>query len=151
MFSYVLENTESEVIGNECPFVENKSNYSNRKISEKIGEDLDLFNWNAKEQGMILGAYYYGFIFSLIPGGYLVERFGCKWIMLVSIWSGVLCTFLSPLVAKFGGAYAFIGLKSFQGLLQGPIFPGTMNMIASWIPPSERSSSVTIIWAGKSK
>ena len=50
--------------------------------------------------------------------------------MLASIWGGVFCTFISPMVAKYGDVNAFIALKSFQGLIQGQIFPGTMNIIS---------------------
>ena len=155
---FISDNSESEAIGQECPFSEEIQTTNTSIIKEPKIQDLSenilvnvssKFNWNAKEQGIVLGAFYYGFILSVIPGGYLVERFGSKWIMLASIWGGVFCTFISPVVAKYGGVNAFIALKSFQGLLQGPIFPGTMNIISSWIPPSERSSSVTIIWAGR--
>ena len=32
---------------------------------------------------------------------------------------------------------------------QGPIFSGTMSILSKWVPPSERSVSSTIVWAGQ--
>lgn len=34
----------------------------------------ERYPWDTKLQGMILGAYFYGFIIAGMPGGYLVER-----------------------------------------------------------------------------
>ena len=120
------------------------------------------FDWSAQEQGFLLGAFFYGFIITLIPGGYLSERFGPKWVLFWSIFGGVLCTFLSPVTARYGGFTGFMILKIIQGLLQvsqifylvniwylilnsqGPTFSGTMSILSKWVPPSERSVSATI-------
>ena len=76
------------------------------------------FDWSAQEQGLLLGAFFYGFIVTLVPGGYLSEKFGPKWVLFGSISGGILCTFLSPVVARSGGFAGFMALKIIQGLLQ---------------------------------
>ena len=55
---------------------------------------------------------------TLVPGGYLSEKFGPKWVLFSSISGGILCTFLSPVVARSGGFAGFMALKIIQGLLQ---------------------------------
>jgi len=32
------------------------------------------FNWDSEEQGLILGAFFYGYIATQIPGGILAEK-----------------------------------------------------------------------------
>jgi MFS family permease len=76
------------------------------------------FEWDAQEQGVILGAFYYGLVFSLLPGGILAERYSAKWVIFISILGGTLCTFLSPLAARFGGYAAFVAVKVIQGFFQ---------------------------------
>ena len=37
------------------------------------------FNWNEEEQGIILGCFFWGYIITQIPGGYLGQKIGGKW------------------------------------------------------------------------
>ncbi len=86
-------------------------------IQESTGE----FDWNAQEQGIILGAFYYGFIFTMLPGGYLSERYSGKWVLFVSFAGATLCNFLAPWTARQGGYVGFIILKVAQGFVQARI------------------------------
>lgn len=147
--SYTLNSLEqsenNETMGYECPFPSEDESDDESESLEKEGE----FNWSAQQQGLLLGAFFYGFIVTLVPGGYLSEKFGPKWVIFASISGGILCTFLSPVTARKGGFGPFMALKITQGLFQGPIFSGTMSILSKWVPPSERSISSTIVWAGQ--
>ena len=142
-----VDQTENnDTLGYECPFP------SEEDEPNDIDGDLEAegeFNWSAQQQGLLLGAFFYGFIVTLVPGGYLSEKFGPKWVLFTSISGGILCTFFSPMTARKGGFAAFMALKIIQGLFQGPIFSGTMSILSKWVPPSERSVSLTIVWAGQ--
>ena len=115
------------------------------KASSKTGE----FDWDAKQQGVILGSFYYGYILTMLPGGYVAERYSSKLVILFASLGATICTVLSPIVALEGGVGALIGLKIIQGLLQGPIIPAVMALISSWIPQEERSFGTAIIWGGQ--
>jgi len=56
---------------NECP---DPNAGSNTTSSSKVGE----FNWDEATQGTILGAFFYGYIFTQLPGGWLASKFGGK-------------------------------------------------------------------------
>ena len=84
----------------------------------EASSDPGEFDWSAKEQGIVLGAFYYGFVISMLPGGYFSERYSGKWILLISFVGGTLCNFLSPMSARLGGSTGFIALKVIQGFLQ---------------------------------
>jgi MFS family permease len=75
------------------------------------------FDWDAQEQGMVLGAFYYGFVVSMVPGGFLCERYGGRWVILFSILGGSLISLIQPLAANEGGATYFILSRAIQGLL----------------------------------
>ena len=73
------------------------------------------FSWDSKQQGLILGSFFYGNIIGQIPGGLLAERFGGKWVFLLGILFASIVTILTPLGASLGVG-AFIGLRALQGL-----------------------------------
>ena len=58
------------------------------------------FDWDAEDQGIILGSFYYGYTVMQPFGGYLAERFGGKWIMAFSLLSSSALNLLTPLSAK---------------------------------------------------
>jgi MFS family permease len=64
---------------------------------------------------MVLGAYYYGFFVSMLPGGFLAERYGGRWVLLFSILGGSLISLIQPLAANEGGATFFILSRAIQG------------------------------------
>ncbi len=48
-------------------------NYLSRLI---LKEEDGKFTWDQKTQGLILGAFFYGYIVMQVPGGWLARRFG---------------------------------------------------------------------------
>jgi MFS family permease len=75
------------------------------------------FDWDAQEQGMVLGAFYYGFFVSMLPGGFLAERYGGRWVILFSVLGGSLISLIQPFAANEGGSTYFILSRAIQGLL----------------------------------
>ena len=84
----------------------------------------------------------------MMPGAYIAEKIGGKWILVAALLGGSICTLVSPLVASNLGYEYFVALRVIQGLIQGPVNPAAMNMIAKWVPARERSFLVTIIFNG---
>lgn len=103
--------------------------------------------WNEYEQGIVLGAFFYGYVLTQIPGGRLAERFGAKWLYGVGVLATALLTLLTPLAAKWS-IYAFVVLRVLMGLGEGVTFPAMHAMIARWLPKDERSLLSTIIYSG---
>ena len=73
------------------------------------------FDWDEETQGLILGAFYYGYMISQIPGGILADKYGCKWVLGSSILTAALCTLLLPWAVKTGGAAAAFAIRALQG------------------------------------
>uniref|UniRef100_A0A8C9T0E8 Sialin n=1 Tax=Scleropages formosus TaxID=113540 RepID=A0A8C9T0E8_SCLFO len=106
-----------------------------------------LYDWDSETQGWILGSFFYGYILTQIPGGYLARRYGAKWLLGLGILGTVVFTLLTPLAADLGAGY-LIAVRILEGVGEGVTFPAMHAMWASWAPPLERSRLVTISYAG---
>lgn len=78
----------------------------NKSISE-IGYEDDSFNWSKTEQGLLLSAYFYGYIFPNLLGGFLSERFGGRKVIFAGAFLSAIVTGLSPLAANDNFVFMF--------------------------------------------
>ncbi|XP_072029827.1 sialin-like [Amphiura filiformis] len=105
------------------------------------------YSWDEDTQNQILGAFYYGYILTQIPGGWLAGRFGGKWIFGLGILSTSILTLLTPLAAGAGVGW-FITLRILEGIGEGVTFPAIYAMIAHWAPPLEHTKLINISTSG---
>ncbi|XP_078595342.1 sialin-like [Branchiostoma floridae x Branchiostoma japonicum] len=105
------------------------------------------FGWDATTQNTILGAFYYGYIFTQIPAGWLAGRFGGKLVFGLGILFTAVFTLLTPLAARTA-TWLLIAVRVAEGLAEGVLFPAMHAMWRSWAPPIERSKLVTISLSG---
>ncbi|XP_073080118.1 sialin isoform X5 [Manis javanica] len=105
------------------------------------------YQWDAETQGWILGAFFYGYIITQIPGGYLASRVGGKLLLGLGVLSTAVFTLFTP-VAADAGAGVLIALRALEGLGEGVTFPAMHAMWSSWAPPLERSKLLSISYAG---
>lgn len=68
-------------------------------------------------QGLVLGAFYYGYIMTHIFAGQLAERLGARWLIAVSILTSSALTLLTPLAAYFH-VTAVVILRVVTGMAQ---------------------------------
>lgn len=73
------------------------------------------YDWSAKDQGLLLGAYFYGYLITSLPGGVLAERFGAKRIAGWFLMAGAALTALTPVVSTLGVGPVF-ALRFLTGL-----------------------------------
>ncbi|EDO45514.1 predicted protein [Nematostella vectensis] len=105
------------------------------------------FNWDQKTQGLILGSFFYGYICTQLPGGWLASQFGGKHLF----GFGVLCTSIFTLLTPWAahqGIPMLIALRILEGLGEGVTFPAMHAIWSSWAPPLERSKLLTLSYAG---
>ncbi|XP_014261738.1 sialin-like [Cimex lectularius] len=105
------------------------------------------YDWDETTQGLILSAFYYGYLITHIPGGLLAERFGGKHTMGFGILSTAIFSLLTPFVADYG-AIPMITLRFLMGLGEGTTFPALSTLLAQWAPPLERSKLGSLVFAG---
>uniref|UniRef100_A0A669EB74 Sialin n=1 Tax=Oreochromis niloticus TaxID=8128 RepID=A0A669EB74_ORENI len=113
----------------------------------KHNHTASVYNWDSETQGWILGSFFYGYILTQVPGGYLAGRFGPKWLMGFGILGTVIFTLLTPVAADLGAGY-LIAVRVLEGIGEGVTFPAMYTMWAAWAPPLERSRLLTISYIG---
>ncbi|KAJ8919873.1 hypothetical protein NQ315_006402 [Exocentrus adspersus] len=138
----------NRISGNETLFQLNSKVPGDRTVATPPSLDAFLkfesrkFDWDEKQQGSILGSFFYLHWITQIPGGLLANRYGAKLVYGFSNYAGVLLCFFIPFCSYKGTAY-LIGLRMLQGFLTGCAWPSMHSMTARWIPPNERSKFVT--------
>lgn len=76
----------------------------------------DKFNWSKKDQGLLLSAYFYGYIFPNLLGGFLSEKFGGRKVIFVGMFLSAIVTGLSPFAANDNFIFMF-GARLVLGVL----------------------------------
>lgn len=79
-------------------------------------QEMTGFDWDEETQGIILSAFYYGYIVTHLPGGMLAERFGGKYSLGFGVLSTAVFTLLTPWTVSVGGATGLIILRVLEGL-----------------------------------
>ncbi|NP_001369565.1 sialin isoform 9 [Homo sapiens] len=105
------------------------------------------YQWDAETQGWILGSFFYGYIITQIPGGYVASKIGGKMLLGFGILGTAVLTLFTPIAADLGVG-PLIVLRALEGLGEGVTFPAMHAMWSSWAPPLERSKLLSISYAG---
>ncbi|KAF8370264.1 hypothetical protein HHK36_031700 [Tetracentron sinense] len=97
-------------------------------------------------KGTILSTFYYGYACSQVPGGWAAQRIGGRRVLLLSF---VLWSLTCALVPLDPNQVMMLVLARFLvGVAQGFIFPSIHTVLAQWVPPHERSRSVSLTMSG---
>ena len=81
--------------------------------TETIGE----FDWSSRTQGSILASFFYGYIFTQLPGGFLSQKFGGKRVFGSSVFLSSLLTLVTPFAARLDWRWLW-ALRFLEGLAQ---------------------------------
>ncbi|KAK3911778.1 Vesicular glutamate transporter 2, partial [Frankliniella fusca] len=110
-------------------------------------DEQQRFDWNEHEQGMVLGAFFWLYWSTQVPGGVLAQRYGTKLVFGLGNLVPALLSFAIPAASRAHyGVLLFIRLV--QGCIAGLTWPAMHDMTAKWIPPNERSRFVTAYLGG---
>ena len=64
----------------------------------------------------MLGSFFYGYVVSQLLGGFVIGKFGAKWVFGVGTFIDAVLALLSPMVAKSWGTSGYVFLRIIQGL-----------------------------------
>ncbi|KAL0962446.1 hypothetical protein UPYG_G00340110 [Umbra pygmaea] len=131
--------------GHECPAPSHGLDNSSQDGDQPDG--IPQYSWDPQTQGLLLGAFFFGYLVTQIPGGYLAGHFGGSIFLGGGVLGTAALTLLTPLAAKLGPYWLF-SLRALEGLGEGVTFPAMMAMWACWSPPLERSRLITFSGAG---
>ncbi|KAK7862498.1 hypothetical protein R5R35_005921 [Gryllus longicercus] len=122
---------------------------ANRTVVSENGtlEYEQEFAWDSKMQGLLLSAFFWGYLVTQIPGGWLAARVGGNRLFGFGLAATALLTLLTPPLAR-AGAYWLLALRVAEGLFEGVTFPCMHAVWARWAPPLERSRMTAIAFSG---
>ncbi|BBH06239.1 phosphate transporter 4 [Prunus dulcis] len=103
--------------------------------------------WTSSFLGVVQSSFLWGYIFSSVIGGALVDKYGGKRVMAwgVAMWS--LATLLTPWAANHSTT-SLLAVRAFFGLAEGVALPSMSTLLSRWFPTQERASAVGISMAG---
>ncbi|AWB07707.1 MFS transporter (plasmid) [Azospirillum humicireducens] len=129
-------------------FVVTAINYADRAVLAIAGpvlsKDLGI---NAAQMGFIFSAFGWSYVIGQLPGGWLLDRFGSKWVYAASIFTWSVFTLFQGFVGFLTGAVAVTALFALRfavGLAEAPSFPGNSRVVAAWFPGHERATASAI-------
>lgn len=130
-----------------CPANELLNSHANGNETREGANVESEFDWSPSAQGIVLGAFYYGYIVTQIPAGRLAEVVGGKWLCGLGVLLSVVVNFLTPLAARIH-IYALVVCRFVLGLTQGVVWPACFALFAAWVPFRERSLCFSLLLVG---
>ncbi|OAD55056.1 Sialin, partial [Eufriesea mexicana] len=138
------DNDTTDICHNENPI---NGTFIPVMILNKFSKSAGEFNWDEKTQGVILGAFFIGYVSTNVPGGRMAEKFGGKLIYGLGVFLTAVLTVISPFAAYIG-LVPFVAVRVAEGFTEGVTFPAMHNMLAHWVPPLERNKFAAMVYAG---
>ncbi|XP_055336533.1 vesicular glutamate transporter 1-like [Paramacrobiotus metropolitanus] len=105
------------------------------------------FDWDQKTTGIVESSFFWGYLITQIPGGYLAARYPANRVFGIAICASSFMNLLIPAAAKTHYGVVMI-LKILQGLVEGVTYPACHGIWRWWAPPLERSRLATIAFCG---
>lgn len=99
------------------------------------------FGINATEKGLILSAFFLGYLIMQIPGGLLADKFGARKVLLavVFVWS-VFTGMTGAMTTLFGMLF----VRFMFGIGEGPYTPSAGKMISMTFNPKQRGKATSL-------
>lgn len=110
-------------------------------ISVTITEMSKELDWNLMEQSTVLAAFFWGYIWSQIPGAYIAKRYGGHIVLCFAAVAWSSSTLIVPPLAAYSSGYVVFG-RFMLGICEGCVFPVIYHLFADRIPVQERSRAI---------
>ncbi|XP_011178018.1 putative inorganic phosphate cotransporter [Zeugodacus cucurbitae] len=110
--------------------------------------DFPEYHWSEKTKSRILSSFFFGYVFTQVPGGILARRIGGKILLLLAFSISSVLALLTPWAVSFGGWKLLCFIRFLQGFGQGTTMPAIHTLVAKWSPVEERSSLSGYCYSG---
>lgn len=101
-------------------------------MSKELGFDAVTMGW-------AFSAFGWAYVAMQLPGGWLLDKFGARWVYGIGLigWSAL--TFMQGYVQLFVQAFAVLfSLRFLMGMMEAPAFPANSRLSVQWFPNKER-------------
>lgn len=105
------------------------------------------FGWTSVEKGLVQSAFFWGYAFTQIPGGWLAQKYGGKLVLFAGVMLWSFGTLIAPVCAQFSFT-ALLASRFLVGLGEGVAPSAATGVLAKGVPGSQRSKAVTATFGG---
>ncbi|KAG8194462.1 hypothetical protein JTE90_013220 [Oedothorax gibbosus] len=124
----------------------NLSNAVVKMVERKDGKPPE-FDWSYNTIGLIDSSFFWGYLVTQIPGGFLATKYPANRVFGTAIAVSAFLNLLIPKSAQFSVTLV-IFVRILQGLVEGVTYPACHGIWRYWAPPMERSRLATIAFCG---
>jgi MFS transporter, ACS family, glucarate transporter len=128
-------------------------NYADRATLSIAGSALSKeLGLDAIAMGYVFSAFGWSYVIAQVPGGWLLDRFGSRWVYAFSIMIWSLFTMMQGWIGFFSGASAVVvlfALRFLVGFAEAPSFPANARIVAAWFPGNERGTASAFFNSGQ--
>ena len=103
------------------------------------------YGWSATQFGLVSTAFFIGYALTMLPAGWLADRFGATKVIVTGTLMWSVFTFFSP----YGYTIAlFIVIRILVGIGQGVTLPSASSLVSKWVPRKEAGVAQGLTLAG---
>jgi len=128
-----------------CAFV--LCNLDKVNMSVAIVPMAEHFGWTSVEKGLVQSAFFWGYAFTQIPGGWLAQKYGGKFVLFAGVMLWSFGTLIAPACA-YVSFTALLVSRFLVGLGEGVAPSAATGVLANGVPGSQRSKAVTATFGG---
>ncbi|KAM6215992.1 vesicular glutamate transporter 3 isoform 2-T2 [Rhynchocyon petersi] len=122
-------------------------NNSTVYVDGKPEIQVPQFNWDPETVGLIHGSFFWGYIVTQIPGGFISNKFAANRVFGAAIFLTSTLNMFIPSAARVHYGCVMC-VRILQGLVEGVTYPACHGMWSKWAPPLERSRLATTSFCG---
>jgi MFS transporter, ACS family, glucarate transporter len=128
-------------------------NYADRATLSIAGSALSKeLHLDPIALGYVFSAFGWSYVAAQVPGGWLLDRFGSKWVYACSILFWSVFTFMQGWIGFLAAGTAVVllfALRFLVGLAEAPSFPANARIVAAWFPSNERGTASAFFNSGQ--
>ncbi|XP_017859734.1 PREDICTED: vesicular glutamate transporter 1 [Drosophila arizonae] len=107
-----------------------------------------FMNWTVAVESHVDSSFFWGYLITQIPGGFIASKFPANKIFGLSIVSSASLHLIVPFAMTLMHGHVVIGVRVLQGLFEGVTYPACHGIWRFWAPPMERSRLATLAFSG---
>ncbi|MSQ94745.1 MAG: MFS transporter [Gemmataceae bacterium] len=111
-------------------------------VTPYVKEDLGL---SSRQTGFMLSAFFLTYAIGQLPGGWMADRFGTRWMLSIYLASWSILTSLTGFASGF---LMLLVLRFGCGLFEAGAYPACAGLIRRWFPYQQRGLASGIVSLG---
>ena len=116
-------------------------------MSTAVVPMAEQYGWSNTTKGWVLSSFFIGYMLTQIPASWVVNRYGGRIVLGISLVWWSLVTMVTPLAAM-SSLGLLIVVRVAMGVGEAAVTPSLYNLAARWLPPHERARSIAVMIGG---